>query len=79
MKAQEHIDLVTAIRTGSTINEAKNTAISTLTGIMGRISAYTGEEITWDQMLNSDLRLGPTEYKMKAVKVDRTIPLPGVE
>ena len=39
---QEHIDLVTAIRQGKVINEAENTAVTTMVAIMGRISAYTG-------------------------------------
>ena len=74
---QEHIDLVTAIRTGKQINEAKNTAISTLTAVMGRISAYTGKKVTWDEMMKSDLRLGPTEYKMGPVPIKAEIPIPG--
>ncbi len=59
---QEHIDLVTAIRTGKVVNEAENVAHSTLTAIMGRISAYTGKETSWDEILNLDMKLGPAEY-----------------
>ena len=44
---QEHIDLVTAIREGNQIVEAEETAISNLTAIMGRESAYTGKLVTW--------------------------------
>ncbi|MGD8727045.1 MAG: Gfo/Idh/MocA family oxidoreductase, partial [Gemmatimonadales bacterium] len=54
---QEHIDLVTAIRTGQPVNEAERTAVSTLIAIMGRISCYTGQEVTWDEMMESSLRL----------------------
>ena len=50
---QEHIDMVTAIRNNQPFNELENTAISTLVGIMGRISAYTGKETTYDEMMNS--------------------------
>jgi myo-inositol 2-dehydrogenase / D-chiro-inositol 1-dehydrogenase len=50
---QEHIDLVNSIRSGKTVNELKNIAESTLTAIMGRMSAYTGKEVTWEQALNS--------------------------
>ena len=49
---QEHIDLVTAIRTNQPINEAENTAKSTLMAILGRASAYTGAEITWDEIFS---------------------------
>ena len=31
--------------------------------IMGRMAAYTGDEITWDEILNSDMRLGPETYE----------------
>ncbi|MFC1561319.1 Gfo/Idh/MocA family protein [Candidatus Latescibacterota bacterium] len=75
--AQEHIDLVTAIRTSSPINEARNTAESTLVAIMGRISAYTGRETTWQEMMDSNLRLGPTEYAMGPVKIDAVVPVAG--
>ncbi len=35
-----------SIRPGKPFNELENTAISTMTAIMGRISAYTGKETT---------------------------------
>ncbi len=74
---QEHIDLVTAIRTSEPINEAISTAHSTMCAIMGRISAYTGTETTWEEMMKSDLRLGPTEYNMGKVDMEAIIPVPG--
>ena len=74
---QEHIDLVTAIRKGEVFNEAENTAISTLCGIMGRISAYTGKETTWQEMTDSTLRLGPTEYALGKADTKVVIPVPG--
>ena len=75
---QEHIDLVTAIRTGQPINEAETVAKSVLTAIMGRISAYTGPETTWDQMMSSDLKLGPAELVMGPVPgITAQVPIPG--
>lgn len=76
---QEHIDLVTAIRLDQPINEATNTAISTLVAIMGRISAYTGKETTWDEMMNSGLKIGPAEYKLGAIPLEAKIAVPGKE
>ncbi|MFQ5740542.1 MAG: Gfo/Idh/MocA family protein [Acidobacteriota bacterium] len=76
---QEHIDLVTSIRTEKPVNFAVATATSTLVGIMGRISAYSGKEVSWDEMMQSDLRLGPTEYAMGAVKLEKIVPVPGGE
>jgi len=74
---QEHIDLVTAIRTGQHVNEAERTAKSNLVAIMGRESAYTGKEITWDEMMQSDLKLGPETLAMGPVDIDKTVPIPG--
>lgn len=59
---QEHQDLIASIRAGKPLNEAKAVAESTLLGIMGRESAYSGRAVEWEQALNSKTRLGPTEY-----------------
>ncbi len=74
---QEHIDLVTAIRTNKPYVEAEQTAISTMAAIMGRISAYTGKAVTWDEMMNSKFRVGPTEYTMGPVNIDKAVAVPG--
>jgi myo-inositol 2-dehydrogenase/D-chiro-inositol 1-dehydrogenase len=76
---QEHIDLVTAIRTNQPRVEAENTAIATMTAIMGRISAYTGKEVTWEEMMSSDLQLGPAEYNLGSVDIKAVIPVPGTD
>jgi predicted dehydrogenase len=76
---QEHINLVTAIRTGNTINDGEDQANSTLVAIMGRIAAYTGKDVTRDEIMNSDLYLGPKTYDMGKVEgIPETIPLAGV-
>jgi len=75
---QEHIDLVTAIRTGQTFNELENTAISTMVAIMGRISAYTGKETTYEEMMNSDLKLGPTVFDLGPVNINKEVPIAGL-
>jgi len=56
---QEHTDLVASIRTGKPYNELKQVAESTLTAIMGREAAYTGQEMTWDTVLNAKQDLTP--------------------
>jgi myo-inositol 2-dehydrogenase / D-chiro-inositol 1-dehydrogenase len=58
---QEHIDLIASIREGKGLNEARRIAESTLTAIMGREACYTGRAITWDEMMKSDMKLGPSE------------------
>ena len=77
---QEHINLVTAIRTNKTISDAEAQVNSTLITIMGRISAYTGKDVTWDEMLNSELTLGPKTYLMGPVpNIPETVPVIGTE
>jgi predicted dehydrogenase len=60
---QEHQDLIASIRAGAPLNEARNVAESTLTGIMGREAAYSGQTVEWEQALNSKTKLGPDKYE----------------
>jgi hypothetical protein len=76
---QEHIDLVTAIRTNKPVVEAERTAVSTLTAIMARTAAYTGQKVTWEDMMNSTERLGPEKYEMGPVNMEFPVPLPGTQ
>jgi len=74
---QEHIDLVTCIRTNKPRVEAEKTAISNMTAIMGRISAYTGKETTWDEMMNSDMKMGPKILAFGPVDIPKEVPVAG--
>jgi predicted dehydrogenase len=56
---EEHRNLQRAIRTGSGLNEGVQVAESTLTAIMGRMAAYTGQDVTWEQAMASEERLMP--------------------
>jgi predicted dehydrogenase len=56
---QEHTDLINSIRSGKPINELQNVAESSLTAIMGRLAAYTGKPLTWEQVLNSKMDTMP--------------------
>jgi predicted dehydrogenase len=77
---QEHINLVTAIRSGKTINDAEAQVNSTLITIMGRMSAYTGKDVTWEEVMNSDMYLGPKTYAFGPVPgIPETIPVIGIE
>lgn len=59
----EHNELQAAIRGDSpTVNDGDFMAQSTLMAILGREAAYTGQRISFDEMLNSTTRLGPKEY-----------------
>ena len=59
MYQREHDLLFAAIRKNQPINDGKRLATSTMLGIMGRMAAYTGQQVTWDQALNSQERLFP--------------------
>ena len=56
---QEHTDLIESVRSGKPINELKNVAESTMTAILGRMSAYSGKEVTWERALASHEELMP--------------------
>lgn len=74
---QEHTDLIESIRAGKPINELKNVTESTLTAIMGRMSAYTGKAVTWDQALNSREDLTPAQLDWNAALPVPPVPIPG--
>ena len=74
----EHVNWITSIRNKQPICQVEETAISSLCGIMGRESAYTGQEVTWEQISASDQNLLPSELTLgpnPAVNVK--IPVPG--
>jgi myo-inositol 2-dehydrogenase/D-chiro-inositol 1-dehydrogenase len=62
---QEHADLISSIRNGNVLNEGRQVAESTLTAILGRMSAYTGRAIKTNWVLNAsklDYRLDKYEF-----------------
>ena len=61
MYQYEHDVLFKSIRQGQTMRDGERMATSTMLGIMGRMAAYTGQQITWDQALNSQERLFPAK------------------
>ena len=56
---EEHVDLLASIRAGTPLNEGQQVAESTLSAIMGREAAYTGQAIVWDELLNATQDLTP--------------------
>jgi myo-inositol 2-dehydrogenase/D-chiro-inositol 1-dehydrogenase len=61
---QEHVDLIASIRKGEPLNELKQVAESTMTAIMGRMSAYTGKSVTWEQAMASQQALVPPSAQL---------------
>ncbi|MSR31293.1 MAG: Gfo/Idh/MocA family oxidoreductase [Gemmataceae bacterium] len=74
---QEHTDLIESIRAAKPINELKNVMESSLTAVMGRMSAYTGKEVSWNQALNSKLQLMPDNLTWETKLPDWTVAVPG--
>ena len=70
MYVREHEALFKAIREDQPINNGDYMCKSTLMAIMGRMSAYTGKTLTWEQALASKQVLGPREYAWGEVSVD---------
>ena len=74
---KQHADQIAAIRAGEHLNEGKRIAESTLTCIMGRMSAYTGRALKWDWAMNaSKLDLSPPEYEFGDLEM-RPVAMPG--
>ncbi len=59
----EHDVLFRAIRRGEPINDGVRMAHSTLLGILGRMAAYTGQELTWDQAMQSQEKRFPNDLR----------------
>ena len=75
---QEHKDLVDSIRGGKPIVELKQTADSSLTAVMGRLAAYTGQLVTWDFVTKkSKLDLFPKNLTMDSKLPEPEYAVPG--
>jgi predicted dehydrogenase len=71
MYQTEHDELFASIRSGNPINDGSRMCQSTMIAIMGRMAAYTGQEITWEQALNSQEKLVPDDLAW-----DMELPIP---
>jgi predicted dehydrogenase len=75
---QEQADLIVSIRRGEPLNEGRRIAESTLCAIMGRMSAYTGQALSWDWVMNrSKLNLTPPKYEFGDLPVE-PVAMPGI-
>lgn len=59
MYQQEHNDLIASIKDGKPINNGRYMTNSTMMAILGRMSAYTGQLITWQRAWESKENLWP--------------------
>jgi predicted dehydrogenase len=77
MYQTEHDVLFASIRSGKPINNGDYMARSTLLAIMGRMAAYTGQQVTWDMALNSREDLTPSRYDWNASPPASQVAVPG--
>jgi myo-inositol 2-dehydrogenase/D-chiro-inositol 1-dehydrogenase len=59
------------------VNHGMTVAESTMTCIMGRESAYSGQKITWDQMMTSKLDIMPRTFDYDVKMEPPPLPVPG--
>jgi len=77
MYVQEHRDLIASIRAGEPLNELRQVAESSLTAIMGRMSAYSGKSVTWDEALAAEESLMPGHLEWGPMPTP-PVPMPGL-
>ena len=78
MYQAEHDELFAAIRAGKPVNNGTYMAKSTLQAIMGRMAAYTGQQVTWEMALRSKEDLTPPRYDWDVRLSDPAPAVPGV-
>jgi len=86
---QEQIDTLYLVAKGEPVNQVQALAESTATAIMGRISAYTGKQVFWDEIMGDpnknpalyNLQLRPTaedfENGTVEIPLENVVALPG--
>lgn len=74
----EHVNWINSIRGNKPLQQASETAVSNMAAIMGRESAYTGAETTWDAMTASSLDYTPKDLNLGKMDMSTfTVPVPG--
>ena len=75
----EHVNWINHIRAKKPIDQASETAIANMAAIMGRESAYTGEETNWDAITASSMDFTPADLSLEG-KMEMSgfvVPVPG--
>jgi myo-inositol 2-dehydrogenase/D-chiro-inositol 1-dehydrogenase len=75
---QEHKDLIDSIRAGNPIVELRKTADSSMTAVLGRMAAYTGQKVSWEFATNeSTLDLFPKDFDIDGPRPEPQFAIPG--
>jgi len=78
MYQAEHDALFASIRQGKPVNDGVWMATSTMLAIMGRMAAYTGQQITWEMAMGSQEKLFPDDLRWDGSFEPPPLPRPGV-
>ena len=78
MYQTEHDELFASIRKEKPFNDGERAAHSTMVAILGRMVAYTGQKITYNDALNSKESLVPLDYDWEMKIPVPPPPTPGV-
>ncbi|MEP6735989.1 MAG: Gfo/Idh/MocA family oxidoreductase [Chryseolinea sp.] len=76
----QHDELFASIRNSKPMNDGERMANSTMVAILGRMAAYSGQTLSWEEAINSNQNLGPAfedyawDFKYKSPE----IAIPGV-
>jgi hypothetical protein len=60
---QEQLDVLYYVNKGEPLDQARAVAESSAAAVMGRISAYTGQKVSWDEMM-VDPKKNPAVYDL---------------
>ncbi len=74
----EHVNWISHIRAQKSIIQTEETAVSNMAAVMGRESAYTGQQTTWEAMTAAPLDYTPKDLNLG--KMDMSgfkVPVPG--
>jgi len=78
MYQTQHDELFAGLRKGIILNDGMNMANSTMAGIMGRMAAYTGQRVTWEEAVNSTEILMPENVDWGNIKGSGKVAMPGI-
>ena len=73
----EHVVLQESIRNNAPVNEGVRIAESTMSAIMGRMAAYSGKDISWDEAINHPLDLRPGSDLAFGARAQAPVAIPG--
>ena len=77
MYQTEHNELFESIRKGEAKNDGEWMAHSTMLAILGRMAAYTGQKVTWEDAINSKEDLAPDDLGWNDKFDPGGVPMPG--